>query len=242
MVALSMEKGFLSQKGKGRGNGVKKKQSTTDDLAKVTVSTDEVAKSTPHVVPEHYAANNPGTALVVDRKVVEGVDESVNTISKSFASLVTNEVVTIKVNLRSLDSDKPINAKVEVKIPKAFILDVHSRFRFSLYGYFSWGRMDYARALIDIRADRELKEDMVIVIPNVEDDGKVLHTVIVDPSNAPLVAMINKLESQMIEGKLVLLGDDGKSLKPSKPTPLGTSNVVSKKVDDMVNEDSDIEV
>nr|GEU85515.1 hypothetical protein [Tanacetum cinerariifolium] len=34
----------------------------------------------------------------------------------------------------------------------------------------SWGCMDYARALIDIRADRELKEDMVIAIPNVEYD------------------------------------------------------------------------
>ncbi|GKD73496.1 hypothetical protein Tco_1331778 [Tanacetum coccineum] len=30
----------------------------------------------------------------------------------------------------------------------------------------SWGRMDYARALIDFRADREFKEDMVIVTPN----------------------------------------------------------------------------
>ncbi|GKB06880.1 ribonuclease H-like domain-containing protein [Tanacetum coccineum] len=36
----------------------------------------------------------------------------------------------------------------------------------------SWGRMDYARAVIDIRADRKLKEDMVIAIPNVEDDGE----------------------------------------------------------------------
>ncbi|GJV41464.1 ATPase, F1/V1/A1 complex, alpha/beta subunit [Tanacetum coccineum] len=174
-----------------------------------------------------------------------------------------------KVNFRSLNSDKPINAKAEVKIPKAFILDVHSKFGFSLYGYFvgkrvafpvvenyiknAWkkfglvrvimnskgffffkfasikgmngvlengplfirsasiilkkwipngnlvkedlnsvsiwvkfhyipimafiGRMDYARALIHIRADRELKEDMVIIIPNVKDDAEVLHTV-----------------------------------------------------------------
>ncbi|GJY28796.1 ATPase, F1/V1/A1 complex, alpha/beta subunit [Tanacetum coccineum] len=42
------------------------------------------------------------------------------------------------------------------------------------------GRMDYARALIDIRVDRELKEDMVIVIPNVKDDAEVLHTVRVE--------------------------------------------------------------
>ncbi|GJT17563.1 hypothetical protein Tco_0876269 [Tanacetum coccineum] len=44
----------------------------------------------------------------------------------------------------------------------------------------SWGCMDYARTLIDIRADRELKKDMVIVILNVKDDGEVLHTVRVE--------------------------------------------------------------
>nr|GEX92100.1 hypothetical protein [Tanacetum cinerariifolium] len=80
------------------------------------------------------------TALVVDPKVMEGVDEPVSTISKSFASLVTNEAVTSK----------------------------------------SWGRMNHARALIDIRAHRELKEGMVIVSPNVENDEEVLHTVRVE--------------------------------------------------------------
>ncbi|GJV29040.1 reverse transcriptase domain-containing protein [Tanacetum coccineum] len=44
----------------------------------------------------------------------------------------------------------------------------------------SWGRMDYTRALIDIRVDRELKEDMVISILNVKDDGEVLYTVRVE--------------------------------------------------------------
>nr|GEZ94443.1 hypothetical protein [Tanacetum cinerariifolium] len=47
---------------------------------------------------------------------------------------------------------------------------------------------------------------------------------------------------QMIEGKLVLLGDDGKSLKPSTSTLHSSSNVVYKKVDDLVNEDNDSEV
>ncbi|GKF94386.1 hypothetical protein Tco_0284086, partial [Tanacetum coccineum] len=36
----------------------------------------------------------------------------------------------------------------------------------------------------------------------------------------------------MIEGKLVLLDDDGKPLKPSKSTFPSYSNVVSKKVDE----------
>ncbi|GKB88148.1 hypothetical protein Tco_0960420 [Tanacetum coccineum] len=52
------------------------------------------------------------------------------------------------------------------------------------------------------------------------------------PSNTSLVARINELESQMIEGKLVLLDDDGKPLKPSKSTFPSSSNVVSKKVDE----------
>ncbi|GJX27976.1 hypothetical protein Tco_0236055 [Tanacetum coccineum] len=62
------------------------------------------------------------------------------------------------------------------------------------------------------------------------------------PSNTPLVAMINKLESQKIEGNLVLLDDDGKLLKPSKSTLSSSSNVVSKNDDDLVNEDNDSEV
>ncbi|GJZ46392.1 hypothetical protein Tco_0593988 [Tanacetum coccineum] len=300
---------------------------------------------------------------------------NVNNSQRSFAGLVTNKVDT-KVNFRSLDTDKPMNANAEVKIPKASILEVHSRFGFSLYGYFmvnrlafpvveyyvkndcqkygvvrvmmnakgffffkfapikgmnredlnlvpiwvklhdipivsfttdglsgmatklgnsimlnsytssmclrSWVRMDYACALIDIRVTRELKGEMTIAIPNVEDDEEVIHThkkqvyqtvskkndasssgtkknfevprhetnssnlfdalnmienddelglnegssnsgkkIIHDvvglaygcPSTTSLVARINELESQMLDGKLVLVGDDGKPLR-----------------------------
>nr|GEZ97107.1 reverse transcriptase domain-containing protein [Tanacetum cinerariifolium] len=41
----------------------------------------------------------------------------------------------------------------------------------------SWGRLNYARALIEIRTDREIKDTMVISIPSVEGNGEVLHTV-----------------------------------------------------------------
>ncbi|GJY25804.1 hypothetical protein Tco_0400530 [Tanacetum coccineum] len=199
----------------------------------------------------------------------------------------------------------------------------------------SWGRMDYSLALIDIGADRELKDEMVIAISNVEYDGEVLHvnskmprkgtssanpfdalspssscgtnvgskvqfnhkkpiwravskknsasssgtkknyevprkvTVSTNPfdalntieegdelgsnggssnsskkfvqdvavsasgspSNTPLVTRINELESQMIDEKLVLLGDDGKPLKPCKPMVPSSYYVVFKKVD-----------
>ncbi|GJW93710.1 beta-glucosidase 12 [Tanacetum coccineum] len=205
----------------------------------------------------------------------------------------------------------------------------------------SWGCMDYACALIDIRADLELKEDMVIVIPNVEDDGDVLHMVrveyelesprcgvcmvfghdemlclkrpvekpkkqhtnhdgfqhsssshgtnvgskfhvkpkkliwqVVSKKNSAISSgtkknyemsrkvmsstnpfdALNTIEEgnelgsnegsiiHMIEGKLVLQDDNGKPLKLSKSTLHSSSNVVSKKVDDLVNEDNDNEV
>ncbi|GJS06576.1 hypothetical protein Tco_0363372 [Tanacetum coccineum] len=131
---------------------------------------------------------------------------------QNFASLVTNEAVTCKINFRSLDSDKPINAKAEAKILKFASIEgmngeldngpwfiqsapeeIDAKYGLSVMAIKlgnsiildsytssmciqSWGRMDYARALIVIRADRELKIGMVIAIINVEGDGEVLHT------------------------------------------------------------------
>lgn len=40
----------------------------------------------------------------------------------------------------------------------------------------SWGHSNYACTLTNIRVNRELKENMVIVIPNLEGEGGVLHT------------------------------------------------------------------
>nr|GEW61190.1 hypothetical protein [Tanacetum cinerariifolium] len=56
------------------------------------------------------------------------------------------------------------------------------------------------------------------------------------------VKKINELESQMLDGKLMLVGDDGTPLKSCKSMLPSSSNVASKKVDDPVNEDSDDEV
>nr|GEU88380.1 hypothetical protein [Tanacetum cinerariifolium] len=100
----------------------------------------------------------------------------------------------------------------------ASILDVHSRYGFSLYGYYvgkrvafrvvenyvknAWKKFGLVRAMMNSkgflffkfasiegmngvfengpRADRELKEDMVIAIPNVEYDGEIFHTMRVE--------------------------------------------------------------
>ena len=43
-----------------------------------------------------------------------------------FASLVCNESCTCKVNFKSLDTGKPLSS----------VLEVHTRFEYTLYGYF----------------------------------------------------------------------------------------------------------
>ncbi|GKC83635.1 hypothetical protein Tco_1139352 [Tanacetum coccineum] len=47
-----------------------------------------------------------------------------------------------------------------------------------------WGHMDYARVLVDIRADRALKDTIVISIPKLDGNGFTLHTVSTPISNA----------------------------------------------------------
>ncbi|GJY08825.1 probable indole-3-pyruvate monooxygenase YUCCA10 [Tanacetum coccineum] len=44
----------------------------------------------------------------------------------------------------------------------------------------SWGRMDYARALVDIRADRVLKDTMMISVPTPVGNGVMIHTIKVE--------------------------------------------------------------
>ncbi|GKD95277.1 hypothetical protein Tco_1375114, partial [Tanacetum coccineum] len=121
----------------------------------------------------------------------------------------------------------------------------------------SWGRSSFARAVIDLRADVELKDTIMVDVlklvgkgfssnsnpfddvNSVENDddlgtnggnykldnkgSKSLSS----PTNTPPVIRINNLESQIQDGKLALVDDDGKPLK---------------KVDSPVNSDSESEV
>ncbi|GJX85071.1 hypothetical protein Tco_0335845 [Tanacetum coccineum] len=155
-------------------------------------------------------------------------------------------------------------------------------------GVSSWVHMDYARALIDIKADRELKEYMVISIPNMEDHEEVLHTVRVEYEWEPPRCVVSKMNSASSSGtkknselsrKVMIptnhfdalttikeggelgsnrgLSNSGKKVVQdvtgsASGSPSNThlvarindfsSNVVCKKVDDLVNEDSDNEV
>ncbi|GJV86708.1 reverse transcriptase domain-containing protein [Tanacetum coccineum] len=289
----------------------------------------------------HEVVKNGMDSGFVDPKVVEGVDEPVSTTPKYFKSLVTNEAVTCK--------------RVAFPVVGNYVKNAWKKFGLVLvmmnsngFFFFKFASIEGMNGVLENGPWFILKFHdipmvaftvdglsvmaiklgliMVIAIPNVKDDGEVLHMhddmlcpkwhvekpkkqhtnhdgfqytssshginvdskvqfkpkkpiwqvvskknnvissgdefgsnrgssnsgkkVVQDvagsasgsPSNTPLVARINELESQMIEGTLVLLDDDEKPLKPSTLTLPNSSNVISKKVDDVVNEDNDIEV
>nr|GFA50494.1 hypothetical protein [Tanacetum cinerariifolium] len=73
------------------------------------------------------------TASIGDGNVVTSVG-SVELINASLDGSKENGksyLIQAMVNFRSLDTNKPINVKAEVKIPNASVLEVHSRFRFN---------------------------------------------------------------------------------------------------------------
>ncbi|GJV17473.1 hypothetical protein Tco_1362796 [Tanacetum coccineum] len=241
---------------------------------------------------------------------------NVNNSQRSFASLVINKADT-KVNFRSLETDKPINAKAEVKIPKVFwklTRDLALACMFAsiegmnedklhdilivAFNADEWSAMatkieDYKEVLHTMRVKYDWKpprrgmcmifrHDNLSCTKRVIDKPKKQHTTcdgfqqpprhtshgtnvggtkknyevprhetnLANPFDA--LNMIknddelgsnggsyNELESQMLVGKLVLVGEDGKPLKPCKSTLPTASNVTCKKVDDPVNEDMD---
>nr|GEX94638.1 hypothetical protein [Tanacetum cinerariifolium] len=80
----------------------------------------------------------------------------------------------------------------------------------------SWGRSSYARALIEIRADVELKDTTMVAMPKHVREGFYMSTIHVDydsTSTTPIVEKIDKIERLIIDGKVTLVDDEGKPLE-----------------------------
>ncbi|GKB66593.1 hypothetical protein Tco_0928005, partial [Tanacetum coccineum] len=60
------------------------------------------------------------------------------------------------------------------------------------------GHLNYACALVDIRANMELKESMVIAIPNLKANGVILHMVRVEYEWEPLRTKVRKSANSKI--------------------------------------------
>ncbi|GKE25307.1 hypothetical protein Tco_1436819, partial [Tanacetum coccineum] len=95
----------------------------------------------------------------------------------------------------------------------------------------SRGRSSYARAMIELQADVELKDTLVVDIPKFDGEGRdsklakqgadssvvssaheSLHVPYDSLNTTSLVERIIKLERQILDGKLMLVDDDGKPL------------------------------
>nr|GEY71079.1 hypothetical protein [Tanacetum cinerariifolium] len=90
----------------------------------------------------------------------------------------------------------------------------------------SYGRASYARAMIELRADVELRHTIVVVVPKFISEGYSMNTIHVE---------------QILNGKLVLVDDDEKPLETevNKSTSIpSTSKVASK----MVVDESEINI
>nr|GEX11458.1 hypothetical protein [Tanacetum cinerariifolium] len=117
-------------------------------------------------------------------------------------------------------------------------------------------RASYARAMVELRADVELKYAIVVVVPKFVDDDELgtneegdlklvekggnsgvvssahdSSLVASDsPNTTPLTKRINNLERQMLNGKLMLVDDDGNPLNKVDYDPINADS------------DSDVEV
>ncbi|GJS79847.1 hypothetical protein Tco_0729728 [Tanacetum coccineum] len=94
----------------------------------------------------------------------------------------------------------------------------------------SWGKSSYARAMIELRADVELKDNIVVVMHKITREGYYTCNIRVDqatnssgssfwnvdassPSSTPVIKKIDKIEKLIVEGKVTLVDDDGKPFK-----------------------------
>nr|GEZ43934.1 hypothetical protein [Tanacetum cinerariifolium] len=130
-----------------------------------------------------------------------------------------------------------------------FIGGPRNHVAYLVVGDYSWGRSSYARALIEVQADVELKENIMVAIPKLVGEGFYSCNVCVETSNLTskkanfsgssfwnvesststtlIIELIDKMKRLIIDGKVTLVDDKGKPLK---------------KVDSLGDHDSDDEI
>ncbi|GJR46460.1 hypothetical protein Tco_1314563 [Tanacetum coccineum] len=264
-----MEKGFLSPKGRGSKKGVKEKGN--DQVHAKMTSIPNVENSKPGIqVDANTLGANFGNATQADQNTqrdhnLGGLTASVSTGQGTKGSSTTNNKG--HVSFAKLVTGEPNFSKdglsaIATKHGTPLMLDSYK----SAMSTESWGRSSFARAVIDLRADVELKDTIMVDvlklvgkgfsrcnIRNLKNPRQVVRGIQVgpkndddlgtnggnykldnkgskslsSPTNTPPVIRINNLESQIQDGKLALVDDDGKPLK---------------KVDSPVNSDSESEV
>nr|GFA98731.1 hypothetical protein [Tanacetum cinerariifolium] len=118
----------------------------------------------------------------------------------------------IIANIRILKANVPNDADYDIWLPLTSVHEVNDRMKNSLYGY--------ARVLIEINACNNFSDNLVIAVPDREGnrytgiDNKASMSSMQEEGqrSTSLIEKINSFEKQLLEGKCVLIGDDGKPL------------------------------
>ncbi|GJX51611.1 hypothetical protein Tco_0278456 [Tanacetum coccineum] len=168
-----MELGFLSQKGNGRGRGVKEKDTNDSNL--------EVVKD--GVVPSVTVAS--GDTQVKNMRLssfgpslpTQDITSASNAPGMSSYANVTGKPSGTKVDFCTLFT--PGGNGIDVVVPVESIRAISERFINTAYGFFLGKRVaylvvaksSYARAMIELRADVELKDNIVVAMPKINGEG-----------------------------------------------------------------------
>nr|GEU60823.1 hypothetical protein [Tanacetum cinerariifolium] len=125
-------------------------------------------------------------------------------MQKSFLNAVTNDAPKPKINFRTLINEERVE-DLDFILPMETIIMAQAKFANTLVGYFigkpimldaftskmcadQWRRLGFARALIKVIVEKELKQEVVMVVPKLEDTEKCPKRVPL-PANATIDVM-----------------------------------------------------
>ncbi|GKD80429.1 hypothetical protein Tco_1347268 [Tanacetum coccineum] len=138
-------------------------------------------------------------------------DPKVQPMKMLFVKAVANDKPSSKINFRSLFNDERVEDS-DFVLPREAITMAENRFANSLVGYFvgkpimldaftsemcanPWGRLGFARDLIEVSADNELKKEVIMAVPN-DDAPKTKDAKEVEENNDGFTTIHRKKECE----------------------------------------------
>nr|GEW92900.1 hypothetical protein [Tanacetum cinerariifolium] len=262
-----MEKGFLTAKGRVSGKDVKEKHnSVLDDSGTASHMVNE-GISSPYTVASHeepksrprFSGNTLYGFFLAKHMAYPVVENYVKITWSKFGLaklMMTNEsghwmqmlwwrtFVTSLFGRSLKNHDIPITVftkyglnVIATKLDKPLMLDSYTTTMCTGF----WGRASYVGAMVELQANVELK-DTIVVFGHVPDDCPkqpvfnvlknlknprqdvrgVWHLVALNSN--PIKERFNNLERQMMDGKLMLVDDDGKQLNKVDYAPVNSNS------------------
>nr|GEU95622.1 hypothetical protein [Tanacetum cinerariifolium] len=213
-----------SQKGSGVGRGVKEKQvSITDKSIEVSkhanvVNTGlDLFSTISEVHGIHSLACNEENMNDVGTRV--GPTPAGNTPGMSSYANVTGGLSRKDMNFRTLFTPKGNEVDMvvswsllELLMNGLLIRHMVSFWESVCHTSLSLTMSSYARALIEVRADVELKDNILVAMPKLVREGFYTCNVRVDTSTTPIIEKIDKIERLIIDGTATFVDDEGKRL------------------------------